>query len=169
MSVSVFGLRREARSRSLTHSVRGSEWKVGRDGDYGAQCVAGKRINLSEGDKKRNGFISDAIAPLPQVARRRGGRLHAVPLPTESLFCHRRRTLRPARVLSERREQQWRRRSSYDFTVVRSLVFSSTFSRGEGLAGRLIWRSEHITHVLLGTTRCWGEFCSRLCIQKQKS
>ena len=119
------------------------EWKVGRDGDYGAQCVAGGRARAGASicpRETRRGM------DLFQTPSRRSRGSHATPsgreaaalhctrgLPTESLFCHRRRDALPrARLLLSEREQQWRRRrSSYDFTVVRSLVFSSTFSRGE--------------------------------------
>ena len=102
--------------------------------------VCGGRINLSEGDKKRNGFISDATTPEPSPhpppagpSLAPGNTLHAAPPWTKNcLFCS------LCVLTPDSREQQWRRRSSYDFTVVRSLVFSSTFSRGEGLAGRLI-------------------------------
>ena len=40
----------------------------GRDGDYGAQCVANASICPSERDKKRDGFISDAVPETGEAA-----------------------------------------------------------------------------------------------------
>ena len=57
--------------------------------------VCGGRINLSEGDKKRNGFISDATTPEPSPhpppagpSLAPGNTLHAAPPWTKNcLFC----------------------------------------------------------------------------------
>ena len=109
----------------------------GREGDYGHsvwrahQSVRGRQEEEWIHFRRHHARAKLATAASQTLACP-GKTLHAAAAPwtTGSLFCS-------LCVLPlDCREQQWRRRSSYDFTVVRSLVFSSPFSRGKGRVAR---------------------------------
>ena len=77
LSISVRERKRETSSvtsggQGKSQGIRGGHSVKGREAERVITgTVCGGRINLSEGDKKRNGFISDATTPRPSQARTR--------------------------------------------------------------------------------------------------